>query len=165
MNNALYIIRWSAARLRPGSGYVSAIVVRTAALQVVLHEGGGRQADRLRPRRGQRRDAILGGARPLAACRRVLRVKDGPVTLGVRDESPALDPVLVFVAVEATRPARHRHMPHDVRMWCLPCIMTRASPGCVNNECPCAYPLSVLHYSSRIIHRAAHGRLWIVRGV
>ena len=118
MNNALYIIRRSAARLRPGSGYVSAIVVRTAALQVVLHEGGGRQADRLLPRRGQRHDAIVGGARPLAACRLVLRVKDGPVTLGVRDELPAVDPVVV-VAVEATRPACHRHMPHDVPVWFL----------------------------------------------
>ena len=135
MNNALYFIRRSAARRRPGSGYLSKLAERFAALQIVLHKSVGRQADHLRPRRGQRRDAILAGVHPIVTGRLVLRIKDGPLSpLLVRDELPAVVPVFVYVACEATRPACHRRMPHDVRLWFLPCIMTRASPGCVHHH-------------------------------
>ena len=132
MNNSY---RRSAARRRPGSGYHSKLAERFAALQIVLHKSGGRQADHLRPRRGQRRDAILAGAHPRVTGQLFLRIKDGPLPLLVlREEFPAVFPVIVFAAAEATRPACHRRMPHDVRLWFLPCIMTRASPGCVHHH-------------------------------
>ena len=125
MNNSY---RRSAARRRPGSGYHSKLAERFAALQIVLHKSGGRQADHLRPRRGQRRDAILAGAHPRVTGQLFLRIKDGPLPLLVlREEFPAVFPVIVFAAAEATRPACHRRMPHDVRLWFLPCIMTRGA--------------------------------------